>query len=83
MINDQFNLFPEQKRKMMDDIRYFFKTELDEDIGEIKGYIVLDFILENFGIELYNKGIEDAKTFIQSQAEELYSLEKARSIKKK
>ena len=78
MKKDQFNLFPEQKKKMIDEIMYFFDKELDQDIGELKAYTVLDFILQEFAVDFYNKGLEDAGGFLQGKIEDLYGLEKVK-----
>lgn len=61
----------EEKRKRIQEIITFFKNERDEDIGIIQGEAILDFFLKNAGLEIYNKGVEDARSFLKTRFEDL------------
>lgn len=61
----------EEKRKAIDEIITFFKNERDENIGIVQGEAILDFFLKNAGLEIYNKGIEDARSFMKTRFEDL------------
>jgi uncharacterized protein (DUF2164 family) len=64
-------LTKEKKRQVINEIINFFKSEREEDIGIIAAEKVLDFFLENVGLELYNKGIEDSKNFLKERIDDL------------
>lgn len=65
------HLTDEQKNKALEEIIYFFEKERDEEIGRIAAEQVLNFFLASVGPSLYNKGIQDAKTTLQSRFDEL------------
>ena len=64
-------LSKEKKRAVINEIITFFKTERQEDIGIVAAEEILDFFLENTGLELYNKGVEDARDFLKNRLEDL------------
>lgn len=67
-----WDLISDGKRKStIDEIIYFFKKEKDEDIGNIHAEELLDLILENAAIEIYNKGVEDSKRLVKEKIETL------------
>lgn len=75
-MEDLIQLSQEQRAKALEAIKVFFANERDEDLGDLAAMMVLDFIEKEFGPFFYNKGIEDAKYFLQEKIEDLYSLEK-------
>ena len=52
-------------------IRTYFYDELDEEIGDLKAGLVLDFFVKNLGPPLYNQAIRDAHGFIQAKLVDL------------
>lgn len=55
-------------------IRRHFKEELDQDIGDLKASLVLEFFLTELGPSLYNMGVTDAKVFFAERTEDLGAL---------
>lgn len=51
-------------------ITYFNKTH-DHEIGMLAAEDILDFFLQNLGGDLYRKAINDTKTVIRQNAENL------------
>jgi len=49
----------------------FFSESRDEQIGVISAEEVLDFVLEMVAVELYKKGINDAKKIVEERVEDL------------
>lgn len=80
---NKFDLKKEEKKNMLEDIKYFFATELEQTIGDLKAHLILDYILEEFGVKFYNKGISDAESYIITQIEDISSLEKIKNMKGK
>ena len=55
-------------------IRRQFREELDQDIGDLKATLVLDFFLAELGPTVYNMGVADAKAFFSERTEDLGAL---------
>jgi uncharacterized protein (DUF2164 family) len=55
-------------------IRRHFQEDLDQDIGDLKASLVLDFFLAELGPSVYNMGVADAKKFIADRTEDLGAL---------
>ncbi len=66
------HLLEEDKKKIAIEsiIRYFAK-ERDETIGIIAANSFLDFVLKNFGKDIYNKGVEDSRAKLLEKLGEL------------
>jgi uncharacterized protein (DUF2164 family) len=64
-------LSKEEKRKIIPEIITFFKNERDEEIGIVAAEEILDFFLNNTGLELYNKGVENSVDFLKKRIEDL------------
>ena len=54
-------LAAEDRDKCIEAIISYFYNERGETIGVIAAAGILDFFLDSAGIDIYNKGIEDAK----------------------
>jgi uncharacterized protein (DUF2164 family) len=48
-----------------------FRDQLDDDIGELKAGLVLDFFVKYLGPPVYNQAIRDAHGFIQEKLVDL------------
>ena len=54
-------------------IRRYFDETLDQEIGELKARMVLDFILAEIGPSVYNLAINDAQTYMRDRVADLES----------
>jgi uncharacterized protein (DUF2164 family) len=71
-IKRKWDLLPKAKRKScIDEIITFFKQKRGEQIGIIAAEDILDFFLQDIGMEIYNKGVKDSKELIARQFENL------------
>lgn len=61
----------EQKQKMIESIRQYFLEEMDEEIGDLKATLLLDFFMQEIGTSVYNKAIADATVYIQERAADM------------
>jgi uncharacterized protein (DUF2164 family) len=59
------------KTRAVASIKRFFVDELDQDIGELKASLVLDYILAEHGPAIYNQAIADAKSFFDERVADL------------
>ena len=52
-------------------IRRFFLEELDQDVGDLKAGLVLDFVLKEIAPTIYNGAIADAQTYLRDRLADL------------
>lgn len=64
-------LTSEEKKQMLEDIKYYFATERDEDLGIIASESILDFFMEILGKHIYNKALDDAKLWYGRRMEDV------------
>jgi len=64
------------RKTLVKDIKDYFLTEREEEIGDLPAELFLDFILKNIGPHIYNCAINDAHTFMSEKTEDLFALEK-------
>lgn len=76
----EIELKPSDKKVLIADIKDFFRSEFDEELGDLRADIILDFILQKAGPVIYNKGVNDARKWFREKFEDLdadfYLLEK-------
>lgn len=64
-------LSDDEKKQMLEDIKYYFATERDEDLGIIASESILDFFMETLGKCIYNKALDDAKLWYSRRMEDV------------
>jgi uncharacterized protein (DUF2164 family) len=52
-------------------IRRYFKDELDQDIGDLKAGLVLEFFVKEIAPSVYNTAISDAQTYLRDRVADL------------
>jgi len=52
-------------------LRRYFAEELDQDIGDLKARLMLEFILKEIGPSIYNGAIADAQVFFRDRVADL------------
>ena len=71
---------PEEKTILVHKIQNYFVNELSEEIGQFDAEFLLDFFNKEIGGYHYNKGLQDARTLIEENAQNLlqtfYEMEK-------
>jgi uncharacterized protein (DUF2164 family) len=67
----RIELSDERRARLVADIQKLFSEELDDDIGELRAGLVLDFFVKNLGPPVYNQAIRDAHGFIQEKLVDL------------
>lgn len=61
----------ENETKMRESIKRFFSESLDEEIGELKAGVVLDYFLKDLAPTVYNLAIADAQSYFQQRTADL------------
>ena len=64
-------LNPETKKQLLASIKRYFVEHMDEDIGDLKAGLLLDFCLQEIGPVVYNRAIGDAQAYFQERATDL------------
>ena len=70
------NVTKEQRDEMIAAIKHYFLKEREEEIGDLRAGLMLDFILEELAPEFYNQGVSDSYTYLQDTIEDLLSIRK-------
>jgi len=70
----------EEKKVLVHKIQNYFHNELSKEIGQFDAEFLLDFFNKELGAYHYNKGLQDARTLIEENAQKLsqtfYEMEK-------
>jgi len=64
-------LTKERREALIKEIITYFKTEKDQEIGVLVAEDYLDFFLQALGKDIYNKAIDDSKTTIKQNFENI------------
>ena len=59
------------RERMILSIRRFFSENLDQEIGELKASLLLDFCLREIGPSIYNRAIADAQVLMRDRVSDL------------
>ena len=65
-----------KRDEMIFTIKHYFLKEREEEIGDLRAGLMLDFILEELAPEFYNQGVSDSYTYMQDTIEDLLSIRK-------
>jgi uncharacterized protein (DUF2164 family) len=64
-------LSPEKTTQLQTSIRKFFAEHMDDEIGDLKAMLLLDYCLKEIGPAVYNRAIADAQTYFQGRVSDL------------
>jgi len=59
------------RTRACESIKRYFAENLDDDIGDLKAGLLLDFFLEEIAPSVYNRAIVDAQTYFQDKLTDL------------
>lgn len=65
------DLTRDEEKAFLESIRAFFADHLDEEIGELKSRLVLDYVLKEIAPTAYNRGVADAQAYLQDKVAEV------------
>ena len=52
-------------------IKKYIEEEFEEEIGDLKARLLLDYFMKEIGPYAYNRGVRDAETFMRLRLEDL------------
>ena len=61
----------EAKKELIASIKRYFAENLDDEIGDLKASLLLEYILAEIGPSIYNQAIDDAQTYLQDRVADL------------
>jgi uncharacterized protein (DUF2164 family) len=62
---------PETRKRQIASIKRYFEEDMEEDIGDLKAGLLLDFFLKEIGPTIYNAAIVDAQAHLLGQVNDL------------
>ena len=72
MRDHQIISFPAAERKQaIASLQQYFAENMDEEIGDLKASLLLDFVTAELGPTIYNQAIADARTFFEERTADL------------
>jgi uncharacterized protein (DUF2164 family) len=72
--NNQVTLSSEARTNAVASIRRYFAEELEQDIGDLKAALLLDYVLVEIGPTIYNQAMSDARRFLEERVSDLDAL---------
>jgi uncharacterized protein (DUF2164 family) len=67
----KISLSEESTKQGIASLRRYFAVELDQEIGELKAGLLLDFFLQEIGPSIYNRAVGDAQTYMRDRVADL------------
>ena len=64
-------LTDQQRKQAIVSIKRYVQDELDQDIGELKAGLLLDFFLKEIAPSVYNGAIVNAQTYLRDRLSDL------------
>jgi uncharacterized protein (DUF2164 family) len=65
------SLADDARKQSIASIKRYFAEELDQDIGELKAGLLLEFFLKEIAPTIYNGAITDAQTYLRDRLADL------------
>lgn len=72
-----FNVMPDiqltqdQRSDIVEKLKCYFATQMDQDIGQFDAEFLLDFFAKEVGVFFYNKGVQDANDIIHHKMDDI------------
>jgi uncharacterized protein (DUF2164 family) len=64
-------LTSEDSAKALASLKRYCAEELDVELGDLPGTLLLDFILAEIGPSIYNRGVADAQVYLRDRVAEV------------
>ncbi|MBM41406.1 MAG: hypothetical protein CL483_05705 [Acidobacteria bacterium] len=64
-------LTTEAEAQTMASLKRYVREELDQDIGDLKAKLLLDYLLKEVGPVVYNQAISDAQAYFTNRVADL------------
>ena len=64
-------LTDQEREEATHSLKKFFADEMDENLGDLRARLLLDYVLKDLAPLGYNRGVRDAEEFFRKQIEDL------------
>jgi len=64
-------LSKETRQALIASVKRFFAEDMEDEIGDLKASLVLDFCVQEIGPSIYNQAIADAQAHMQEKVTDL------------
>ena len=64
-------LSKDTKKRLIASIKRYFDENMEDEIGDLKADLLLDYFLKEIGPTVYNRAIADAAAFFRERAADL------------
>jgi len=64
-------LSDDAQKQLRASVRRYFAECLDQDIGDLKADLLLDYVVREIGPTIYNQAIADAQAYFQARVADL------------
>jgi len=64
-------LSPDTTKRLEASIKRYFGEHLDQDIGDLKAAMLVDYCLKEIGPSIYNQAIADARSYLEGRLVDL------------
>ncbi len=61
----------EARKRAVASLKRYLDEEFDEEVGDLKAGLFVDFLLEELGPTIYNRAILDARAFFEERTADL------------
>ncbi len=62
---------PETLKQLQASLKRYVAENLDEEIGDLKAGLLMDFVMKEIAPSIYNRAIADAQTYFQARVADL------------
>ena len=59
------------EKRLIESIKRFFAETLEEEVGDLRASLVLDFCMKEIGPSIYNQAVADAQAILQERVADL------------
>jgi uncharacterized protein (DUF2164 family) len=64
-------LAPDTTKQLHTSIKRFVAEQLDQEIGDLKASLFLEYVLEEIGPSIYNKAVADVQSYFEDRTADL------------
>ena len=65
------SLSDDARQRLTASIKRYFAEQMDEEVGDLRASLLLDFCLREIGPSVYNQAIADAQAYMREKATDL------------
>ncbi len=71
-VKKSWDMLPDESRNVViEELRRFYQSEFEEDLGIIRADLLLDKFLELTAIEIYNEGVDSTERLVEDKIGDL------------